>query len=234
MSVEVYSLNSDFEKHFESCDNFLFDCDGVILNSNYLKTLAFREALGLYPQSRVDEFIKYHVSMGGVSRYAKFNYFFQEIYFQPNSSDLAAEVSERFANILCDQLRNAEMAANLSTLRSLTSEKRWYVISGGDQAELRQLFKSRSLSTFFDGGVYGSPRNKYEIIDLLISNGSLSGSSVFFGDTSYDMQVAQHYGFKFIFVHGWSEQKELLSLCCQRNIPTIKALENLINPESSQ
>ena len=233
MSDEVYSLTSYSKKYLEYCDNFLFDCDGVILDSNDLKTSAFREALTLYPKPSVDEFIKYHVSMGGVSRYEKFKYFFQQIYFQPNSSYLAAEASERFAKILSGQLSNAKLAENLATLRALTSGKKWYVISGGDQAELRHLFKSRSLSSYFDGGIYGSPKNKYDIIDLLIANGSLSGTAVFFGDSKYDMQVAQHYGFKFIFVHGWSEQKELLNFCYQEKIPTIKALKDLLTQELS-
>ena len=60
-------------------NSLIFDCDGVILNSNKIKTNAFRKVLKQYHQKAVDEFIKYHLSNGGISRYEKFKFFINTI-----------------------------------------------------------------------------------------------------------------------------------------------------------
>ena len=58
---------------------FIFDCDGVILNSNKIKTNSFRALLSTYDKCAVDEFIKYHKTNGGISRYEKIKYFLKKI-----------------------------------------------------------------------------------------------------------------------------------------------------------
>ena len=59
--------------------SLIFDCDGVILNSNKIKTDAFRKVLNNFDQNAIDEFIKYHQTNGGISRYIKFEYFLNNI-----------------------------------------------------------------------------------------------------------------------------------------------------------
>ena len=44
-------------------NTIVFDCDGVILNSNAIKTEAFRNILSNYDLKAVDEFIDYHKKM---------------------------------------------------------------------------------------------------------------------------------------------------------------------------
>ena len=61
-------------------DFFIFDCDGVILESNKLKSDAFSEALPNEPSHLVEEFISYHKNNGGVSRYEKFKYYFEILF----------------------------------------------------------------------------------------------------------------------------------------------------------
>ena len=54
---------------------FFFDCDGVILDSNKLKSSAFAESLVDEPSSLIANFIEYHKKNGGISRYEKFRCF---------------------------------------------------------------------------------------------------------------------------------------------------------------
>ena len=56
-------------------ESLIFDCDGVILNSNEIKTLSFREALNAFNKNAIEEFINYHNQNGGISRYIKIKYF---------------------------------------------------------------------------------------------------------------------------------------------------------------
>ena len=64
--------------------SLIFDCDGVILNSNQLKTNAFRKVFEKYNINAVDEFIEYHRSNGGVSRYIKIENFLKNILLREN------------------------------------------------------------------------------------------------------------------------------------------------------
>ena len=52
--------------------SIIFDCDGVILNSNEIKTNAFKKVLKQFNNQAIDEFIQYHKDNGGISRYIKF------------------------------------------------------------------------------------------------------------------------------------------------------------------
>ena len=56
-------LKKHLKKYIEVMKKYkslIFDCDGVILNSNKIKTEAFRKILQKYNQNAVDEFINYH------------------------------------------------------------------------------------------------------------------------------------------------------------------------------
>ena len=62
--------------------SYVFDCDGVVLNSNKLKTECFRELLNKEKKEHVDLFIEYHVSNQGINRYEKLRYFFEKYGFR--------------------------------------------------------------------------------------------------------------------------------------------------------
>ena len=61
-----------------------FDCDGVILNSNKVKSEAFALALEGESPELVRKFVQYHQKNGGISRFVKFEYFFKHIKKQLN------------------------------------------------------------------------------------------------------------------------------------------------------
>ena len=85
-------------------DFIVFDCDGVILNSNKLKTSAFRNSLFDYSEDKVSEFIKYHQNNGGISRYKKFDYFFSQIMKLDDYKDLLQIALGNYENILKNEL----------------------------------------------------------------------------------------------------------------------------------
>ena len=55
----------------------IFDFDGVLVESNHIKTEAFKELFQDYPQ-HLDEIVKYHVLNGGLSRYIKIQYIYKK------------------------------------------------------------------------------------------------------------------------------------------------------------
>ena len=66
-------------KNLKLYKNLIFDCDGIIFNSNKIKTEAFKEVVSHYGNEAAKELVKFHVMNGGISRYKKFNYFFETI-----------------------------------------------------------------------------------------------------------------------------------------------------------
>ena len=71
----------------------VLDCDGIIFNSNNLKTNAYRETLRGMGVSKkgVDDFVELHLSDVSVSRFVKFSRFFKEMYHDLAGSGENAE-----------------------------------------------------------------------------------------------------------------------------------------------
>ena len=63
----------------------VFDCDGVVLDSNIVKTEAyFRTAKNLgATDTQAQALVDYHVKLGGISRYHKFDWYLREVLQQP-------------------------------------------------------------------------------------------------------------------------------------------------------
>ena len=81
-------------------DYLIFDCDGVILDSNRLKSQAFADALLDEPPERIKAFVRYHKQHGGISRYEKFRYYFEEMKTSSNPEEETRAALDRFAAIV--------------------------------------------------------------------------------------------------------------------------------------
>lgn len=186
----------------------VFDCDGVVLNSNKVKTKAFFEAALPYGKPAAEAMVEYHVANGGISRYKKFAHFLEEIvpkYSEANTGPSLDSLLESYANQVREGLMTCEIAPGLQELRNKTSNARWLIASGGDQMELRDVFQKRGIDHFFDGGVFGSPDTKDHILEREIASGNIAMPALFLGDSKYDCQVALGASIDFCFVQEWSE-----------------------------
>ena len=57
----------------------VFDCDGVLIESNAVKTLAFGQTVDEFGQKAMDRLMNYHREHGGISRFKKFEWFYREV-----------------------------------------------------------------------------------------------------------------------------------------------------------
>ena len=208
----------------ENYKTLIFDCDGVILNSNKIKTQAFYDATKHLGHEPAQALLDYHVQNGGISRYAKFEYFITEILNQDFDEAFNHELLQRFAQSVKEGLMNCEVAEGLDELREKTVHANWLIVSGGDQAELREVFAARGLDKYFNGGIFGSPENKDAILAREIENDTIMKPALFLGDSKYDYQAAETAGLDFIFLTQWTEVKDHQAWC-QENY--LKVYENL-------
>lgn len=185
----------------------VFDCDGVVLDSNKVKTEAFYQATLPYGEAAARAMVDYHVANGGVSRYKKFAYFLEQI--APNHAEQQGPnleaLLQAYAGYVREGLLSCEVAQGLEALREQTPDACWLIVSGGDQAELRDVFAQRGIAKWFDGGIFGSPDTKDEILARELASGNIQQPALFLGDSKYDYQAASAAELDFVFLSGWSE-----------------------------
>ena len=56
---------------FDNYNTFIFDCDGVVMNSNFIKANCFYLSVEDFGEKIALEFKNYHASAGGISRIKK-------------------------------------------------------------------------------------------------------------------------------------------------------------------
>ena len=207
----------------------VFDCDGVVLDSNKVKTTAFYQATLPYGEAAAQAMIDYHVANGGVSRYKKFAYFLEQIaptHAEHQGPDLE-DLLQAYAGYVREGLLSCEMAPGLESLRQQIPDARWLIVSGGDQSELRDVFAQRGISEWFDGGIFGSPDTKDEILAREMASGNISQPALFLGDSKYDHQAARAAGLDFVFVSGWSEVIDWSSWVAEQGICSVDSILSL-------
>jgi phosphoglycolate phosphatase-like HAD superfamily hydrolase len=215
-------------KPIEHYQTLVFDCDGVVLDSNSVKTEAFYLASLPYGEDVAQAMVAYHVANGGISRYRKFEYLLTQILSDRQVADELPLLLERYAVLVRDGLLSCAVAPGLAALRESLPDSRWMIASGGDQAELREVFALRGLSDYFEGGIFGSPDPKDLILQRERANGNLSQSALFLGDSRFDYQCAVGAGLDFIFLSAWSEFHDWPEYFADKNIDCMASIAQLV------
>jgi phosphoglycolate phosphatase-like HAD superfamily hydrolase len=208
---------------------WVFDCDGVLLDSNRVKTEAFGTAVQDYGQDPADALVSYHIENGGISRFKKFDYFFATILGRPPKQGELDTVLERFSDATIQGLRTCADAEGLrDLLNAIPPDVPRIVVSGGAQSELRAIFEERGLAQYFTA-IYGSPDTKEVILNRERDNGIVSDPAIFIGDSRYDYEAATHCGLKFIFLHEWTEFTDWRDYFSAKDSRVEKNIQALIN-----
>jgi phosphoglycolate phosphatase-like HAD superfamily hydrolase len=211
----------------EGYNSLVFDCDGVVLNSNRVKTKAFYEAALPYGEGPAQALVDHHVANGGVSRYRKFEYFLNQLVPPDAIGPGLEELLDVYARKVREGLIECEADSGLFELREQTPSTSWFIVSGGDQAELREVFSEKGLDHLFDGGIYGSPDTKDEILARELRAGRIVRPALFIGDSRYDHEASVNAGLDFVFVNQWTEFAGWKSYCDEHNVDFVASLRDL-------
>ena len=189
-------------------ENIIFDCDGVILDSNKIKTNSFIKLFENYPKDKIDQMVDYHIKYGGVSRYKKISYFFN-ILLNKNLSEIDLKsYAKNYSKISLIELKKANFIPGLLDLLIYLKhkKKKLFVVSGSDEKDLIQILKYKKIDNYFEK-IKGSPKNKNDNLIDLLPDSKDRKKSVYIGDSNYDFITSQNLGIKFIFISGYSEWK---------------------------
>lgn len=206
-------------------DVYVFDCDGVILNSNKLKIDAMNVVLKdlEYHQNTIDECLEYFSKNFGKSRFHHVDYFIQHV-FGVNRADeqvIREEILRRFS-IQCRKLYlNAELTPGvIDFIKSLQGDI--FVASGSEQAELRDVFSDRDLSQYFVE-VYGSPTRKSKLVENICSK-YRGKKVVMVGDAVSDFEASEINNIDFVFYSPFSNVRDtMLELSKQHGFPVLNS-----------
>ncbi len=218
-----------FPLDLERYRSVVFDCDGVLLDSNLVKTEAFRRAVGHYGHDVTEKLVEHHVTNGGISRFKKFAYFFEVLLGRAPHEGEMEDVLARFSAATKQGLVDCDEAPKLrEILSSIPEDRPRLVVSGGAQDELHEVFSKRGLTPYFTA-IFGSPDTKEEILSREIANGNLLEPALYIGDSRYDYLAAKACGLDFVFVSGWTEFSGWEDFCADKNIRVFESVSAIFN-----
>lgn len=212
----------------EQLDFVIFDCDGVVVDSNQLKSDGFVAALQGQPQESVDDFLIHHKQNGGISRFVKFRRYFTEVISCSDPEAAIEDALQMYADFLGKALPEAELIPGAVVFLNKLSElgTRLFMISGGKETEVQWLMREKGLARHFQQ-ILGSPITKLEHLSNLESKQQLLGSGIYFGDGAGDWHAAQKFNIPFCFVSDASEWNEGREMARQGIFPSVSDLTHI-------
>ena len=208
--------------------HLFFDCDGVILNSNKVKTNAFYKIAIKHGKESAKKLVNYHINNGGISRYKKIK-FFQNNIIKNNDLKLYENLVNDYGEIVKKELLETEISKGIFKIKDFFPNSKLAVISGSDEKELLWLFKKLKIDHIFDTGIFGSPKSKEEIFNQIFKNSNDIISSIYLGDSKYDFEVSKMYGMDFAFITEWTEVAEWVTFTKINNIKSYLNISEFLN-----
>lgn len=180
--------------------NVLWDFDGVILDSMKVRDLGFREIFKSFKKDKIEKLIDYHRENGGLSRYVKIRYFFENLLNQEISEERVNEYASMFSDIMRVKLIGKKnlITDSVDFIRNNYKKYNFHIVSGSDQNELRFLCDQLELSQYFLT-IEGSPTPKKKLVNDILEKESYSKKETcLIGDSINDKDAAEENNILFI------------------------------------
>ena len=178
----------------------LWDFDGVLMDSNSVRDLGFETVLANYPADKVAQLMTYHKANGGLSRYVKFRYFFEDILKEKVTEQTIQAMAQSFSKVMREFLTNPDLLIkdSLKFIRLNHEKYAMHIVSGSDQQELRYFCQELGISIYFLS-INGSPKPKTQLVnDLLINFRYNKREVLLIGDSINDYDAAVDNGIHFM------------------------------------
>ena len=180
--------------------SILFDFDGVIVDSEDIRVMGFKEIFKNEKQANIDKLIEYHLQNGGISRYEKFKWYYKHILKEPIENDTIDRLGERFKRLMLNNMSNKKILINetLDFIKYISRIIPIHVVSGSDQAELREICRMLNIDEYFTS-ITGSPKKKSILIKNLLKKYAYDSSKVIYiGDSLIDLKSSKSNKLTFI------------------------------------
>lgn len=189
-----------YMKNINNILSVFWDFDGVLMNSNAFRDKGFELVLADYPKGQVKQLMNFHQANGGLSRYVKFRYFFEEVRGEKITKKEVQVWAAKFSEIMLDNLVDESLLIKETNVFVKANYQKYnmHIVSGSDGNELRKICKGVGINHYFES-IEGSPTPKIELVaDILEKKKYDPRSCVLIGDSKNDYDAAQANGLYFI------------------------------------
>lgn len=176
----------------------ILDFDGVVIESNDIKTDAFLHVFSHFPEFK-DEMMAYHFENISQNRFSKFDHLLSLMKRQ-NDQELKNQLAENFSLYIGKEMLSVSMVPGaIQLLQLFTTSIPVYLASVTPEKELFQILQQRDLVKYFKG-VYGCPPwNKPDaILDILVKEEVEPEYALMIGDSAGDQRAALSTGICFL------------------------------------
>jgi phosphoglycolate phosphatase-like HAD superfamily hydrolase len=203
--MQQAKTDPEIRNRFQTARCVLFDCDGILFDSNGFKVAGMRHALADEPQPLVAEMEAYWRGSGGVSRWAKFRYYYEQISPCAEVDRAVERACQRFGDYSLAAYDSQDPVPAALTAARAVGAKRAVVVSGASQTELETVFTKKDIAALFSE-ILGSPTPKQDLVRAVLSARNLAASEVLFiGDGAGDLRVARELDVPFVYLNQFSE-----------------------------
>ncbi len=183
----------------------ILDFDGVIVESNDIKTRAFAQVFSRFPE-HADAMMAYHEAHVSASRFDKFRHLVTDRLGRPADDPLMDELADAFSEETRKQVIACPMVAGAADfLDTVSARVPVYLASVTPQADLDASLAARGLTRYFTR-VYGCPPwTKAGAIKDIVGGVGYVGragfervNTLFIGDSAGDQRAALETGVEFL------------------------------------
>ena len=176
---------------------YIFDFDGVIKESVFVKSAAFVELYaeeGAAFQKRVED---WHLANGGVSRYVKLK-LWNEWLGRSTSDATISELAARFGMIVREKVVASDFVDGaLEAVEFAQINGSAFIATGTPDEEISHILSELNLLNRFSE-IHGSSRPKTSIVeDILARHDFQSQDVLFIGDAMTDYDAAMEFNLDF-------------------------------------
>jgi phosphoglycolate phosphatase-like HAD superfamily hydrolase len=191
----------------------IMDFDGVVIESNDVKTEAFQQVFSKSP-GYTEIMMAFHHAHVSLSRFGKFEHLL-ELMGKKGNAELMAEIAEDFSKRVIQGIVAVPLVPGAeSFLRYVTQRLPVYLASVTPEDELDLILSKRGLSHWFRK-VYGCPpwTKPDAILAVLKREGVQPEDALLIGDSAGDQRAAQATGVGFLGRDSGLAFDEPLPLC---------------------
>jgi HAD superfamily hydrolase (TIGR01549 family) len=152
--------------------------------------------------------VRYHLENGGVDRYEKFKYFYENFLDKHLTQNEMEKLSKQFSQLVVKKVIDSPFVTGaLNALKELKMNNiPSFIVSGTPDIEIKAIIKEKDLADFFQE-IHGSPRKKWEIVSTILQTNSFNPDKcIFIGDALSDYEASTYNNIHFLGIVSENEK----------------------------
>lgn len=176
----------------------ILDFDGVVIESNAVKTQAFERVFARFPQ-HAEAMMAYHHAHVSVSRFAKFDHLAGLMGCADNAA-LKSDIAADFSRYVLEGIMAVPLVPGAEAFLQMANVRLpLYLASVTPEPELKLILAERGLAHWFRD-VYGCPpwTKSDAIRHVLLTENAKPDDVLLIGDSAGDQRAAKETGVRFL------------------------------------